>query len=64
MQLYAALCNIMQYYGKELKITDISQQQPIVVNLLASSCLPCRRLMPVLEQAARRYSDVTFVSLN
>ncbi|MFT6343719.1 MAG: thiol-disulfide isomerase/thioredoxin [Paraglaciecola sp.] len=54
----------MHHYGKELKITDIVQQQPIVVNLLASSCLPCRRLMPVLEQAARRYSDVTFVSLN
>ena len=54
----------MQLNGKEIKITDISQQQPTVVNLWASSCLPCRRLMPVLEQAERRDSDVTFVSLN
>jgi thiol-disulfide isomerase/thioredoxin len=54
----------MQLDGKGVKITDISQQQPIVVNLWASSCLPCRQLMPLLEQAERRYSDVTFISLN
>jgi thiol-disulfide isomerase/thioredoxin len=56
--------NFMQLDGKEVKITDISQQQPTVVNLWASSCSPCLRLMPVLEQAELRYSDVTFISLN
>ncbi len=56
--------NFLQLDGKEVKITDISQKRPTIVNLWASSCPPCRRLMPVLEQAARRYSDVTFVSLN
>jgi thiol-disulfide isomerase/thioredoxin len=54
----------MQLDGKGVKITDISQQRPTVVNLWASSCPPCRRLMPVLEQAEQRYSDVTFISLN
>ena len=54
----------IQLDGKELKITDISYHQPSVVNLWASSCLPCCRLMPVLEQVERRYSDVKFVSLN
>jgi thioredoxin-like negative regulator of GroEL len=56
--------NFMQLDGKGVKITDISQQQPIVVNLWASSCLSCRQLMPLLEQAERRYNDVTFISLN
>jgi thiol-disulfide isomerase/thioredoxin len=54
----------MQLDGKGVTITDISQQRPTVVNLWASSCPPCRRLMPVLEQAEQRYSDVTFISLN
>ncbi|MFT6268635.1 MAG: thiol-disulfide isomerase/thioredoxin [Alphaproteobacteria bacterium] len=56
--------SFMQLDGKGVKITDISQQQPTVVNLWASSCEPCQRLMPVLEQAERRYNDVTFISLN
>jgi thiol-disulfide isomerase/thioredoxin len=47
-----------------VKITDISQRRSTVVNLWASSCPPCRRLMPVLEQAEQRYSEVTFISLN
>jgi thiol-disulfide isomerase/thioredoxin len=54
----------MQLDGKGVKITDISQKRPTIVNLWASSCPPCRRLMPVLEQAEQRYSDVTFISLN
>lgn len=56
--------SFMQLNGKEVKITDISQQQPTVINLWASSCSPCLRLMPVLEQAELRHSDVTFISLN
>ena len=56
--------NFLQLDDKRVKIIDISQQQPTVINLWASSCQPCRRLMPVLEQAEQRYSDVTFISLN
>jgi len=54
----------MQLDGEGVKITDISQQRPTVVNLWASSCTSCRRLMPVLEEAEQRYSDVTFIALN
>jgi thiol-disulfide isomerase/thioredoxin len=56
--------NFMQLNGQEVKITDISQQQSTVINLWATSCKPCRRLMPVLEEAERRFSDLTFISLN
>lgn len=38
--------------------------QPMVVNLWASWCPPCRREMPILEQAQERYEAVTFVFVN
>jgi thiol-disulfide isomerase/thioredoxin len=53
-----------QLDGKIVSLPEISQQQATVVNLWASWCPPCRREMPVLEKAAQRHSDVTFVLLN
>jgi thiol-disulfide isomerase/thioredoxin len=50
--------------GQQVKLSDISQQGPTVVNLWATWCPPCRREMPVLEEAEQRYSDVTFILLN
>ena len=38
--------------------------QPLVVNLWATWCPPCRREMPVLQQAQHRYPDVTFLLIN
>ncbi|HLR81803.1 MAG TPA: TlpA disulfide reductase family protein [Paenalcaligenes sp.] len=42
-----------QYHGK-----------PTVINLWATWCPPCRREMPVLQQAQQRYKDVNFVFIN
>lgn len=38
--------------------------QPIVLNLWATWCPPCRREMPVLEQAQNEFPDVAFVLVN
>lgn len=38
--------------------------QPVVVNLWATWCPPCRREMPMLVQAAQRRQDVTFLFVN
>src|SRR5690625_5499717 len=42
-----------QYHGK-----------PTVINLWATWCPPCRREMPVLQQAQEKYKDVNFVFIN
>ncbi|VBB15642.1 TlpA family protein disulfide reductase [Burkholderia stabilis] len=38
--------------------------KPVVVNLWATWCPPCRREMPILEQAQRDHPDVTVLMLN
>lgn len=38
--------------------------QPMVVNLWATWCPPCRREMPVFEQAQQEENDITFVFVN
>ena len=40
------------------------QGKPTVVNLWATWCPPCRREMPVLQQAQAQRPDVNFVFLN
>lgn len=38
--------------------------RPVVLNLWASWCPPCRREMPVFEQAQAQYPDIAFVMVN
>ena len=48
------------------KAVDLRQfeDRPVVVNLWATWCPPCRREMPVLEQAAADHPDVVFAFAN
>jgi thiol-disulfide isomerase/thioredoxin len=45
-----------------LRLSDV--RTPVVINFWASWCEPCRRELPLLEQAAERNPDVTFLILN
>lgn len=52
----------------DLRGADVSLQalkgRPLVVNLWATWCPPCRKEMPVLAQAQRTRDDVRFVFIN
>ncbi|QDW66801.1 TlpA family protein disulfide reductase [Luteimonas granuli] len=49
--------------GEPVTLADLSGR-PMVLNLWATWCPPCRREMPVLEDAQRRWPGVAFVLVN
>jgi thiol-disulfide isomerase/thioredoxin len=49
--------------GEVVQLADY-QGGPLVINLWATWCPPCRREMPVLERAQRQRPDVTFLFVN
>ncbi|WP_089605100.1 TlpA disulfide reductase family protein [Acinetobacter piscicola] len=65
---------ILQYQQfPKVSLRNLQQQKvglvqftgkPTVINLWASWCPPCRREMPVLNQAQRTYPNVQFVFIN
>ena len=50
--------------GASTTLATLSAGKPMVVNLWASWCPPCRREMPVLSAAQQHESGVTFVFVN
>lgn len=50
-------------YSESVELTQF-KGQPIVLNLWATWCSPCRREMPVLEQAQIDYPEVAFILIN
>jgi thiol-disulfide isomerase/thioredoxin len=49
--------------GESIKLSDY-QGGPLVINLWATWCPPCRREMPVLESAQQQRPDLTFLFVN
>lgn len=49
--------------GREVPLQGFAGR-PVVINLWATWCAPCRREMPVLEHAQQQREDVHFVFLN
>ncbi|MBV4474445.1 MULTISPECIES: TlpA family protein disulfide reductase [Pseudomonas] len=49
--------------GETVKLSDY-QGGPLVINLWATWCPPCRREMPVLENAQQQRPDLTFLFVN
>lgn len=50
--------------GESTNLAALADGKPMVVNLWASWCPPCRREMPVLAAAQKRESGVSFVFAN
>lgn len=49
--------------GRQIRLRDL-QDGPVVVNIWATWCPPCRREMPMLAQAQRNHPGVVFVFVN
>lgn len=47
--------------GEAVTLAGLAQGKPLVVNLWATWCPPCRREMPVLAEAQQRETSVTLV---
>ena len=50
--------------GESVSLAALAAGKPVVVNLWASWCPPCRREMPVLAAAQRARADIVFVYAN
>jgi thiol-disulfide isomerase/thioredoxin len=55
---------LQQLNGDSVNLAELGRGQLTVVNLWATWCAPCRREMPVLQQAEQHYPGVRFVLLN
>lgn len=56
--------NVTMLSGESITLAALADGKPVVVNLWASWCPPCRREMPMLAAAQQQESSVRFVFSN
>lgn len=57
------LVELRRLDGTPVQLRTLTDK-PMVVNLWATWCPPCRREMPALQEAQQRYPGITFVFVN
>jgi thiol-disulfide isomerase/thioredoxin len=62
-QTLVPLVEVRRLDGASVQLRTLTTK-PMVVNLWATWCPPCRREMPVLREGQRRHPDVEFVFVN
>ncbi|MBD3666942.1 MAG: TlpA family protein disulfide reductase [Kangiella sp.] len=55
---------VEQLDGVAVYLSEVEKGKPRVINLWATWCPPCRREMPVLQQAQQEMTDIGFVFVN
>lgn len=50
--------------GYQVTLPDLARGQPVVINIWASWCPPCRREMPALMRAEQQFPQVRFMLIN
>lgn len=55
---------VKTFDGKLTTFKELARGKPLVINLWASWCPPCRREMPLLVEAQQKNKDITFVFVN
>ncbi len=55
---------LTQLDGQAVQLAALAHGKPLVVNLWATWCPPCRREMPVLAEAQKQHPDLQFVFAN
>ena len=54
---------LQDMHGKQVSLQQL-QGKPAVINMWATWCAPCRREMPLLQQAQKNHPEVQFVLVN
>lgn len=55
---------VKTFDGRLTTFKELAHGKPLVINLWASWCPPCRREMPLLVEAQKKNKDITFVFVN
>ncbi len=55
---------VTTFNGKTTTLRELAHGKPMVINLWASWCPPCRREMPLLVKAQKQHKEIAFVFVN